>query len=424
MINNNRIVITGVGPLSSIGIGKDALWQSIASEKTGLTYKDFFVDGEKVDTLYTYEIKNFDIHDFGIDQAFLNDIDTWKGDTEWTDLSFLLAATKLALDDSGLSKDLDKNKAGLILAHESPGLDQFYTSIFKEMLSSSKEKKNFKTFFKQFGKAAYDLQTFMFLYHVTRSLDLHGYSLFLNNACASGLYALEAAADVIRSGKCDTMVVAIADCVSLYKASWFKELGMYPEDGKIKPFAKDRKGFVIGDGSAGIVLERLEDALKRKAHIYAEYLGSGFNLEGWKVAIPSIASDSYKIAIDTALKNTHLDKESIDLIVPHGVGTSITDAYEAKTMTDIFGKDFKRPFLTAFKPYIGHTLGSNALLETIILLMALQNNTIPATLNLQESDPKLHVSAVKEKVTTDLKTVMKSSCGFAGFNGAAIFRKI
>ena len=419
-----RVVITGLAPLASIGLGKTELWESILAADTGLFHKDYFIEGTKIDTFYTHEIKNFNIRNFGIEEAFLNDIESWKQEKEWTDLSFLLAATKLAIDDSHLSGDLDKDKTGLILTHENPGLDQFYAGIFKEMLDVSKQSKDFRSFFKQFGKNAYDLQTFMFLYHVARTFDIHGYSLFVNNACASGLYALEAGADVIRSNKCDVMIIAAADCVSIYKYLWFKELGMYPEDGLTKPFAKNRNGFVLGDGAAGIVLESLESALKRKAHVYAEYLGGGFSLEGWKVAIPNITSDAYEKAIEDALKKAHLGKESIDLIVPHGVGTSITDAYEAKAITEIFGKDFKRPFLTALKPYIGHTLGSTALLETTILLLALENGIIPATLNSQELDPKLHVTPARKQIKINLKTVMKTACGFAGYNAAAIFRKL
>ena len=115
------------------------------------------------------------------------------------------------------------------------------------------------------------------------------------------------------------MLTSLAYLCLIENYLWFKELGMYPKDGKIKPFSKDRDGFVLGDGGAGIVVESLDSALKRKAHIYAEYLGGGFCLEGWKVAIPNITSDSYRIAMDSALKKANVKKESIDLLVPHGV---------------------------------------------------------------------------------------------------------
>jgi 3-oxoacyl-[acyl-carrier-protein] synthase II len=171
-------------------------------------------------------------------------------------------------------------------------------------------------------------------------------------------------------------------------------------------------------------LEDLDSAIKRKAHIYAEYLSGGFHLEGWKVAIPGITGDSYKIAIETAIKESKVNREDIDLIIPHGVGTKVTDAYEAKAITDVFGKNPKKPVITVFKPYIGHNLGSTALLETVILLLALEKNVIPPTLNCNEVDPKLSIVLVRELTKAKLKTVMKIACGFAGYNASAVFRKI
>lgn len=428
---NKRIVITGIGPLTSIGIGKDAVWAAIRKSKTGLAHKDYYIEGEKIDGLYVHAIKNFTLANFGIEESVLFDIEAWKEKKDWPDLSYLLAAVKLALDDSKLKYDRDTNNVGLILTHENPGLDQFYMEVFQSLkyFSSKSDpggtvKSRFRKFFDGFKKEAYDLQTFMFVYHVAKAFSLHGYSLFLNNACASGLYALEAAADILRSGKCSAVIVAAADQVSVFKQFWFRELEMYPKDGKIKPFAKNRDGFVLGDGAAGLVLETLESARKRKAPVYAEYCGGGFSLEGWKVATPNLMSDSYTNAINEALVRSRIKKKEIDLIVPHGVGTTVTDSYEARAITSIFGAHFKRPLITAFKPYIGHTLGANALIETAIILLALKNRVIPPVLNSKTVDPKLNINVVQKKTATRFKTVLKTSCGFAGYNAAAIFRKI
>lgn len=433
MIRNKRIVVTGLGPLSAIGIGREAIWNSFLEGKTGLTLEDYKIGGEKLVSYYVHRIKNFKINDFGIEQNILKDIKAWKEQEEPIDLFYLLAVVKLALDDAKINyADPDKTKGiGLVLTHENPGLDQFYEELVNESYEILKgDKKNISKkeylmeFYKRFDKRGYDLQTFMFVFHVAKVFNLHSYSIFLCNACASGLFALETAADVIRTGKCNTVIIAGSDHTDIFKYLWFKDLDMYAEDGKIKPFAKNRNGFVTGDGGAGIVLEDFDTAIKRKAHIYAEYLGGGFHLEGWKVAIPDMAGDSYKIAIETVLKNSKVSKEDIDLIIPHGVGTKVTDAYEAKAITDIFGKDPEKPLITAFKPYIGHNLGSTALLETAILLLSLQNNIIPPTLNSQIPDSNLNLYPVKEIIRKELKIVMKTACGFAGFNAAIIFRKI
>ena len=142
------------------------------------------------------------------------------------------------------------------------------------------------------------------------------------------------------------------------------------QDGLIKPFAIDRKGFVFGDGGTGIVLEDLHSALERKAPIYAEYLGGGFCLESWKVTIPNLISDFYTNTILEALQKAKIKRNEIDLLIPHGVGTTVADAHEAKAITNVFGYFPNKPLITAFKPYVGHTLGNSALLELVISILA------------------------------------------------------
>lgn len=432
MVKSRRIVVTGLGPLSAIGMTKKSLWNSIEEGKTGLTLEDYKIGGEKLVSYYVHKISNFDIKNFGIDEHILKDITIWKEQEEPIDLFYLLAVVKLALDDAKINYgDTDKTKGlGLVLTHENPGLDQFYEELVNEsydLLMGDKKisrKEYLLEFYKRFDKRGYDLQTFMLVFHVAKVFNIHQYSIFLSNACASGLFALENASDIIRSGKCNTVVVAGSDHSDIFKYLWFRDLDMYAEDGKIKPFARNRNGFVTGDGGAGIVLEDLETALERKAHIYAEYIGGGFHLEGWKVAVPNITDDSYKTAMTTAINSANINEDDIDLIIPHGVGTKVTDAYEANAINAIFRKNHKMPLITALKPYVGHNLGSTALLETAIMLLSLEKNLIPPTLNCHDIDAKLNINLVTELLKIKLKTVMKTACGFAGYNAAAIFRKV
>jgi 3-oxoacyl-[acyl-carrier-protein] synthase II len=191
----------------------------------------------------------------------------------------------------------------------------------------------------------------------------------------------------------------------------------------MKPFSKKADGLVLGDGAAALILEEMESALQRNAHIYAEYTGGGFTLEGWKVALPQIGSLSYQQAIEQSLKKPDLKPEEIDFINPHGVAIKVTDAYEAKAITDIFGQNSKKPFIAAFKPYVGHNLGGSAILETIILLLSMENNIIPPTLNCEQFETKHRLKLVRELTPYPLNTAMKLSCGFAGFSAAAIFRR-
>ena len=432
MNNRQRIVITGIGPISSVGIGRKKFWEGILNKNLNVEIEECNLDGELWDKFYLHKVRDFDINKFGIDKSKLNDIRDWKEGEEITDLNYLIAAIKLALDDSGLEYENDNNGIGLVLAHENLGLMPFGFKISElayDMLISKKKselsKKDFyDSFYKKFLKSGYDVQAFADLFHIARVFNVHDYSLFINNACASGLYALESACQIIRSKQAKRVVVAASDIPEIYKYLWFRDLGIYADDGIVRPFSRDSKGLVFGDGGIGIVMETLEDARKRGASIYAEYLGGGFDLEGWKITVPQIGSKSYQKAMINAFKQSGLEKEDINLVCPHGVGSGPIDYYEAKAITDIFGENPESPLITTFKPYIGHNLGGSALLESAILLLSLKNNIIPETLNCDEVDPRFNISLIKQTKKKELTTAMKICCAFAGFNAATVFKKI
>ncbi|MBI5195265.1 MAG: hypothetical protein HZA10_02965, partial [Nitrospirae bacterium] len=433
MTRERRVVITGIGPIASTGIGKDVFWEGILKKRVGLRLEEINIDGEEWDKFYFHKVEDFDIEKFSIKKDIIESIQTWKKGKEDKDLLYLLAAVKLAIDDSRISYDEENNDIGLFLTAEHPGFEPFCEAIIKETTayleknpfnSNFSKHKLFRHVFEHFSIKGYDLQSFMYLYFVARAFGIHGYSLFSNNACASGLFAMESAARQIRYGGSNIILLAGVDVANtMFKHLWFKEQNLYAEDGRIKPFSKKADGIVLGDGASALVLEEMDCALNRKAHIYAEYLGGGFSLEGWKVTVPMIGSLSYQDAIKGALKQTRLKPEDIDLIVPHGVAIKVTDGYEAKAITDIFGKNNQKPFITAFKPYVGHNLGGSAILESIILLLSMEKDLIPPALNCDEVEPKYNIDIVRDFVPYSLNTAMKLSCGFAGYNAAAIFRK-
>lgn len=426
-----RVVITGLGPISPVGFGKDELWDSILKQNTGLKREEYLIDGQIWDNFLLHKIASFDINKFAIEKEILDEIKNWKQGRQDNDFYYSLAAVKLALEDSKLTYDKEDNNIGLFFTIEHPGFEPFCEGFIKEALVylqkqsfSSKNissKEIYKHLYDKFVDNGYDLQTFMYLYLLTKAFGIHGYSLFTSNACASGLFALEAAYKQIKYGGSDAAIVVGGDDTrTMFKHMWFKERNLYAEDGKIKPFSKSANGVVFGDGFSAIVLEELGQAKKRKAHIYAEYLGGGFSLEGWKVVFPQTGGDCYIKVIKEALRNSEIQPKEIDLINPHGVGIRITDLYEAKAISEIFGK--KTP-VTAFKPYVGHNLGGSALIETIILLLAMQNSFIPPTLNCPDFDEKYGINLVLKPAKQKLNTVIKLSCGFAGYNAAAVFRQ-
>ena len=429
----DRIAITGIGPLTAGGSGADSVWDAVTKKRTGLVEKEYKIDGESLGKFYLHEIKDFDINKYSMNRQAMNELKAWKEGDEITDLYYFLAVIKMAIDDSGLEID-DKNNdtAGLILAHENIGHDHFYMKVVDELSFIGKDASNrpatrkafLEDFYKKFQRTGYELQTFMPLHHIAKIFNIHGFSMMLNNACASGLYALEAAADAIRSCKCKQMIIAAVDHSNIFKQMWFRDVSMLAKDGRIKPFAVDRDGFTIGDGGAALVMEDMDSAIKRKAKIYAEYVGSNFVLEGWKVTYPDVSNDYYKKMMLKAIESAQLKPSDVDLLIPHGVATNITDRYEAKAITEVFGKSAKKPVISVFKPYIGHTLGSTALLETAIMLISLANGKVPPTLNCENIDKKLGIDILRTMENTDnINVAMKTACGFAGYDAACVFRK-
>jgi 3-oxoacyl-[acyl-carrier-protein] synthase II len=147
-------------------------------------------------------------------------------------------------------------------------------------------------------------------------------------------------------------------------------------------------------------------------------------MEGWKVAYPDITNHVYQQTIESALKQTHLMPNDIDLVCAHGVGSKIIDRYEAKAIIKVFGPYPSKPLITAFKPYLGHNLGGSALLETAIALLAMENQLVPPVLNTTIINHAIQIQPVRELQSVRLSKMMKICSAFAGFNAASIFKKI
>lgn len=434
MFKNRRIVITGVGPITAIGIGKDHLWDSIKHKRSNVILEDHYLDGEHWGSFHIAKVFDFEIENFGLPSGVVASLKRRQADSS-RDLLYLTAASKLALDDSRLSYDREDNNLGLILTCENPGQDDLVCRIIDSIIGivegrapemHGQTKRDFiQTMYEQFEKRVYNLQSFMYLHYVSNALGLHGAPLFINNACASGLYALESAGQQIRCGNAEVVVVAGGDNPSfMTRYLWFKRLGLYAEDGLMRPFDKNRHGIVFGDGAAAIVLEDMDHALERGAPIYGEYLGGGFTQDAWKVTVPSMTTNFYAKAFKQALTNSGLRPEDIDLLNPHGASTSIGDKYEALTINEIFRGSSKLPMISAFKPFVGHNLGGSALTELIILLLSMKDNYVPATLNYTEQDPELNIAISPEMASADIHTVAKMSTGFGGYNAVALFGKL
>jgi len=211
-----RVVVTGVGPMSSLGIGPKETWDSIGGGRLNLVKETYSMGGEKWGDFYLHKMRRFDIDDFSLPAKnfeFIKELRTVG--KEDTDLYYLLAVMKLALEDSGIKYDPGDNDIGLVMSHENPGMeilleeliDSLYPAFRKKDEDMSKLGFAKLVYGEGCEKRGYNLQTFSYLFSAAKVFDLHGYSLFVNNACASGLFAIETAAMRIRAGVSRTSIV-------------------------------------------------------------------------------------------------------------------------------------------------------------------------------------------------------------------------
>jgi 3-oxoacyl-(acyl-carrier-protein) synthase len=268
------------------------------------------------------------------------------------------------------------------------------------------------------------MQPFAYVHLVGKALGLHGFSTSLHNACSSGAFALESAARCIRQGQADVMIVVGGEAFdTAARLEWFRRLDLYARDGRMYPFDAESSGFYVGEGAAAIVLESASRAAQRGVEAYAVYLGGRFAQQSWKQTVPDLQSARLSDVIKDLTAAAGVSGAEIDLIEPHGAGTSLSDGYEAACVDQALQGKSSDAVATVFKPYVGHMLAASSLIEMIGGLLALKHQTVPATLNTRCAQARFPVPLVGTLTQRSLHTLLKLSTGFTGHDAALLFRK-
>ncbi len=423
-MNKKRIAVTGIGASCSLGNTLEEIWKNLIVGSTGVIRKEFIINKTLVGSFHLHAIENLKMNDIGLDKNKINEINIWKKGKKSKDLNLIIYAIANALEDAGLK---GREGVALIVTHENPGLEDLLNLMFVESFNYKKRNKVFNfneyfgTIYSKISRSAYETQSFMFLHHIAKLFNIHNFSLFINNACATGLYAIELGAQLIRNKVSDVVVIAASDSPQIHKCLWLKERGLYSENGSTKAFARGRDGFIFGESGCAIILEGFERAKNRGTKIYSEYLSGGFSLESWKVTLPNVAENYYRNCLNVALQKSKVSKEKIDIICPHGLGTISGDKFEAKIINEVF--DDSNPIVTAFKPLVGHALGASALIETILLLLVLEQKRLPKYVHANHIEKRLNLEfARKETMLREETYAVKTSYGFGGFDAAIVLR--
>jgi len=397
------VVVTGLGVVSSIGIGWEEFWKNLIAGKSGISKITAF-DTNQHDCHYAGEVKNFNPEEF-INRKRIKIIGHAS--------QLAIAASKLALRDGKLpDKDLDNYRIGIVL-----GTTMGESRVIENIIENNVRLNEM------------DVQAMLALTYPANALSINtanelklsGDNLVFSNACSAGNYAVSRAFDLIRLGRVDYMLAGGTDALSRVAFIGFGRLfAMAPE--KCQPFDKNRQGMMTGEGSAIVLLEPLETALKRGAKIYAEILGYGLSCNVQDLTAPSV--EGIIKAIQHALLRSNIKENEVDYINAHGTGTLENDEAECRAIKMIFGKRSSQIPVSSIKSMLGHTMGAASAFETIACCLAIDKDQIPPTINFEEKDPHCNIDCVPNKGRShQVNIALNNSQAFGGNNACLVFKK-
>jgi 3-oxoacyl-[acyl-carrier-protein] synthase II len=407
-----RVVITGVGAVTPLGVGVEESWQALCQGKSGVATVTAF-DASDFRTRVAGEVKGFDPHDF-IDRKLVR-----RGDRF---IHFALAATRMALEDSGLRIDASNGeRVGVSVGTAMGGIESIEKN-HRLLLEGARQQ--ISPFF---------VPSFlcnMATGQVAIEFGAKGANMCSVTACASGTHAIGDAARVIQSGEVDAMIAGGAEAAirplvfaGLEPVKVMTARNGEPEKAS-RPFDKERDGFVIGEGAGIVILEELESALNRGARIYGEVLGYGFNSDAYHITAPDPdgagAASCMKMAIDDAGIST----SQVDYINAHGTSTVLNDLSETRAIKSVFGERSQKIPISSNKSMIGHMWAGAGAVEAISCLLTINQGIIPPTINYETPDPECDLDYVPNVARrAEVKIALSNSFGFGSTNGSLILGK-
>jgi 3-oxoacyl-[acyl-carrier-protein] synthase II len=258
--------------------------------------------------------------------------------------------------------------------------------------------------------------------HVARELGFGGVNTMIPAACAAGNYAVAHALDVLRAGRADVMLAGGADAFSRITYTGFFRLGAIAPD-LCRPFDRNRKGMIPGEGAAVLVLEPLERAVARGARIYAEVAGYGLSCDAHHMTAAHPEGDGAARAMERALADAGVAPGEVSYISAHGTGTPTNDRLETIAVKRVFGEGGVPP-MSSVKSMLGHTMGAASAIESVVCALAIATGRVPPTMNYEEPDPECDLDVVpNEARELDVQVTMNNAYAFGGNNASVIFRR-
>lgn len=410
-----RVVVTGLGLITPIGIGREATWQAALAGTSGAGPITLF-DASDSETTFACEVRGFDANDH-IDRRSARRMDRF--------CHFGVAAARMALEDARLEiADADRMRAGAIVGSGIGGLHTFdaQTAVVRDRGPDRASPLFIPMVIANMAAA-----------QVSMTLGLKGPLSCTTTACASGNHAIGEAAEAIRRDQADVMLAGGAEAtitkVGIAAFNAMRALSTRNDDPSrgSRPFDAGRDGFVMGEAGAILVLERLEHAVARGAHIYCEMLGYGLTGDAHHVTEPDPTGEAPAAAIRLALRDAGVEPDEVDHVNAHATSTPVGDPNEVKVMRMALGdaKAAATP-VTSTKSMTGHCLGAAGGVEAALTALAIQEGMIPPTINLDDRDPACAgVDLVANTARrADVRVAMSNAFGFGGHNAAIVLGRV
>ena len=409
-----RVVITGVGPVTPIGAGKETFWNNLIAGKSGVGIITRF-DPTDLDVKIAGEVKDFEYADY---------MDKKEGKRMDRVTHFAVAAAKLAVEDAKLDLEkINQVRAGVCVGSGIGGIETFVEQTTKYV---EKGPSKISPFF-----IPMEIPN-MPAGQISIALGFKGPNTAIVTACATGTNCIGDAFRTIQYGDADIMIaggteaaispVAIAGFANMKALSTNNE---HPEKASC-PFDKKREGFVMGEGAGVVVLEELEHAKARGAHIYAEICGYGMTADAYHITAPDPSGEMPAACMQAAVVDAGVKPEEVDYINAHGTSTHRNDLNETLAAKKVFGEHAYKMAISSNKSMMGHLLGAAGGVEAIATVLTIENSIIPPTINYEDPDLEegLDLDYVPNVArNSEVNVAISNSFGFGGHNATILFKK-
>ena len=411
-MNEHRVVVTGLGVVTPIGVGLEKFWEGLKAGRNGISRISHF-NPTDFRSHMAAEVKNFNPEDW-IDGKSAERMDRF--------IHFGMASSAMAIKDAGLNTfAFDGNRAGVIIGSGIGGAQEIEDgySILHE-----KGPKSLSPFF--VSKALINMAASM----VSIAYGLKGPLSAPCVACSTGANAVGDAFRIIQRGDADIMLAggSEASVTPLPFGAFCATRSMSTRNDSVekasRPFDKNRDGFVMGEGAGIVVLEKLEHALNRSAHIYAELIGYGNAADAFHFTAPDPGGDGMVRVMRNALRDAGIDPREVGYINAHGTSTVLNDKIESAAVIKVFGDHAKHLKISSIKSMIGHLLAAAGAVEFVATVMSVHTGKLPPTINYEEPDPECPLDYVTKGVESiDLNVALSTSFGFGGGNACLTVKR-